>query len=228
MDYQTLNFIGIILLCVSGFFFIISVLLFIRFKIIGIIGDLTGITARKQIERIRSENEKAGVNKGYRPSPLNKSRGKLTESVREGHEKGRRSGKLGKTGQTAGKTDGITGDPFKTPITAEIKTKDIPTVSLQRRNIGAGATDVLQADTELLNNGTEVLIEGTELLNEGTAVLTAGTEVLNNNGTAVLSGGTEVLTTGETAVLGTDEIKKQQNKFVVKKSVVLIHTAEVI
>lgn len=82
MSYQTYNLIGIILLSLCGLFLLISTFLFIYFRIISVIGDLTGSTAKKQIERIRDENIQSG-NKRFRPSPINVKRGKLTEHVTE-------------------------------------------------------------------------------------------------------------------------------------------------
>jgi hypothetical protein len=217
MNYQTLNLLGIILLCVFGLFFIITTLLFIRFKIISIIGDLTGRTARKQIERIRLENEQGGAKKGFKPSPLNKSRGKLTEPMTAGIGEGRKSGRLGKTA-------GIKGQTAKTPITSQIKTKDIPTETLQKTYIAAGATDILQSNTELLQDGTVLLNQSDKVLGEGTEILTNSTQILNNS-TDVLSNGTEVLS-GATGILGVDEIVKKKRQIRIQKSIILTHTTE--
>lgn len=45
----------------AGIFFITAVILFIRFRIPAIIGDLTGHTAKRSIAKMRINNEKAGA-----------------------------------------------------------------------------------------------------------------------------------------------------------------------
>lgn len=57
--------------------FITAVVLFIKFKIPSVIGDLSGKNARRSIEQMRSYNEKTG-DKKYRPSKVNEQRGKIT------------------------------------------------------------------------------------------------------------------------------------------------------
>lgn len=71
-------FIGAAILC--GIMFIVSVLIFIFLKIPKVISDLTGATARKAIKNIREQNESSG-DKGYKPSAVNRARGKLTDKI---------------------------------------------------------------------------------------------------------------------------------------------------
>ena len=59
---------------------IVSIILFIFLKIPGVIGDLSGRTARKGIEDIRMQNMRAG-DKRYKTSPVNHERGKLTDKI---------------------------------------------------------------------------------------------------------------------------------------------------
>ena len=59
---------------------IVSIILFIILKIPGVIGDLSGRTARKGIEDIRMQNMRSG-DKRYKTSPVNHERGKLTDKI---------------------------------------------------------------------------------------------------------------------------------------------------
>ena len=77
-DIYRYIFIGGAILC--GVMLVVSVLLFILLKIPKVIGDLTGITAKKAIENIRNQNESSG-NKTYKSSPVNKERGKITDKI---------------------------------------------------------------------------------------------------------------------------------------------------
>lgn len=58
----------------------LAVILWFKFRIWKIIGDLSGRTAKKSIERMRSANEKSG-RKSYRPTPVEESREKLRKPV---------------------------------------------------------------------------------------------------------------------------------------------------
>lgn len=71
-------FIGAAVLC--GLMFVVSVLLFILLKIPKVIGDLSGVTAKKAIENIRNQNESSG-DKTYKSSHVNKERGKITDKI---------------------------------------------------------------------------------------------------------------------------------------------------
>lgn len=59
---------------------VVTLILFITLKIPYVIGDLTGINARKGIAAIRSRNEESGV-KTYDSSPVNRERGKITDKI---------------------------------------------------------------------------------------------------------------------------------------------------
>ena len=59
---------------------LLAVFVWFRFQIMSLINDLTGKTAKKAIEQIRSKNVKSG-DKSYRSSPVNINRGPLTEPV---------------------------------------------------------------------------------------------------------------------------------------------------
>lgn len=146
MNYQMLIIIGIILLCLCGVSLVINIILFIRLRIISIINDLSGKTEKKQIEKIRLNNNNIVKNKRFNFSMYNKTQSKISEQINIGH------------------------------VNPKIIEKPI---------------------TEKLENGTEVLENGTQVLSEGTEVLD-------------------------------DSKAKNSNKFIIKKSIILINTLEVI
>ncbi len=64
----------------AGLMLVITIILFFVFNIPKVIGDLSGSTAKKAIENIRTKNETTGI-KTFRSSPTNKARGKLTDRM---------------------------------------------------------------------------------------------------------------------------------------------------
>lgn len=86
---DTLSLLSIISFAVAGICLVISIILWIVFRIPLVIGDLSGRTARKSIAKLRMANERSGE-KGYRSSKVNAQRGKLTETM-SGIHKARRS-----------------------------------------------------------------------------------------------------------------------------------------
>lgn len=85
MSVDLLQNISLISFIVAGVFLLLSLVLFFLLDVPKIIGDLSGATARKAIESIRQQNEDSG-DKAYKPSPVNLSRGKLTDKISQsGH-----------------------------------------------------------------------------------------------------------------------------------------------
>lgn len=74
---QTLSMVSFIL---AGVLFLVAAALFFLLDIRRVIGDVSGSTARKAIENIRQQNEETG-NKAYKPSPVNMSRGRVTDKI---------------------------------------------------------------------------------------------------------------------------------------------------
>lgn len=74
---QTLSKTAFVL---AGIFFAVAILLFFVLHVPQLIGELSGITARKGVEAIRKQNETSG-NKAYKPSKVNAERGKLTDKI---------------------------------------------------------------------------------------------------------------------------------------------------
>lgn len=79
---ETLSLISNIAFVAAGICLIVAIIVFIRFKIPVVIGDLSGRNARKSIEQMRIFNEKSG-NKSYKSSENNLKRGKITETMQE-------------------------------------------------------------------------------------------------------------------------------------------------
>lgn len=77
MTYETYHFIFVMAAVLAGVFLILSAILFVGLKIPGVVGDLSGATARKAIQSIREQNEQSG-NKSSR---INRERGKVTEKI---------------------------------------------------------------------------------------------------------------------------------------------------
>ncbi len=71
-------FFGLAVAC--GGMAVVCGILFFAWKIPGVIGDLTGHTAKKAIADIRKQNEASG-DKRYQSSAVNLQRGKLTDKI---------------------------------------------------------------------------------------------------------------------------------------------------
>lgn len=77
---ETLSTLSIISFIIAGVCLVLSVFLWIFFKIPTVIGDLSGRNARKSIAKMRAANEKSGF-KSYKASKTNAERGKLTDTM---------------------------------------------------------------------------------------------------------------------------------------------------
>lgn len=91
-----LNTISVISFIAAGIFAVLAIALWFIFKIPTVIGDLSGRTAKKSIERMRQNNEKTG-NKLYKTSKGNLERGKLTgtkEGMKQSDESNAETGLL--------------------------------------------------------------------------------------------------------------------------------------
>lgn len=77
---ETISTLSVISFAAAGVFLALSIFLFFFFRIPTVIGDLSGITARKSIAKMRAVNEKTGI-KSYKASKVNIERGKLTGTI---------------------------------------------------------------------------------------------------------------------------------------------------
>ena len=172
----------------AGLCFVLAVFFWFKHKIPSVIGDLSGKTARKSIERMRASNEKSG-DKSFKPSYINAERGKLTETM---------SGLKATTSGLGGKTEQPAPKKAEKPAGRKVAPADYSqeTDLLEDNrfgNIDPDATQPLDADeTELLSDATELLVEETELLSAETERLKEEVEQLYYE-TALLSDETEQL-----------------------------------
>lgn len=128
---EILSTISIASFVLAGVFFILSILLWFKFKIPKIIGDLTGRTAKASIAKMRESNEKSGA-KFYKPSSDNSERGKLTETASGFNESKIETAKLD-----------INDNQFETGILLENKAD---------KGKSSPDTDILDDGTALLNS----------------------------------------------------------------------------
>lgn len=77
---QVYSAISITAFILSVIAMVLAIILFFRFNILEIIGDLSGKNARKSIEEIRQKNKATG-NKSHKPSMVNIRRGMTTEVI---------------------------------------------------------------------------------------------------------------------------------------------------
>jgi hypothetical protein len=134
---NTLQSISMISYVLAVIFLGTAILLFFKFHIIDVIGDLTGRTAKKSIERMRAENEKSGK-KTYIPSPVNMKRGKITEAIQNVNTGGSGTLKLNQSPEQVG-----------TKLVAE---NEVNVASLMTEG-----TTVLDEGTTLLKEGEETM-----------------------------------------------------------------------
>ena len=80
MTYDTYRYIFFGGAGLAALSLVIAVLLFFLLRIPRVIGDLSGVTARKAIDEIRKQNELSG-NKLHKSSEVNLERGKVTDKI---------------------------------------------------------------------------------------------------------------------------------------------------
>lgn len=83
---ETLSTLSLVCYILAAIFLVVGVALFVILRIPKTFSDYTGRSARKKIMKLRDNNEKSG-NKSYRPSQVNKERGKITENIPSKHSK---------------------------------------------------------------------------------------------------------------------------------------------
>ena len=91
---EILSLVSLISYIVAGVCLVLAVFFWIFFKIPAVIGDLSGRTAKKSIEKMRQANVRSG-NKSYRTSATNEARGKLTDTMQ--HSSKLKKGKVQET-----------------------------------------------------------------------------------------------------------------------------------
>lgn len=150
----------------AGVFFIVSVILFFLLDMVKVISDLTGHTAKKEIENIRSQNQRTGT-KVYKSSKVNAERGKLTD-------------KISNSGQILKNDSAVFGGTMGTEKIADSNYQNTGYEDTTMLEQGTSVLSPDDSETSVLNNGmqeTSVLSYG-ESSNE--------TSVLNYEETGVL------------------------------------------
>lgn len=200
---QIFNIISIVSFSLAGVFLIIAVILWIKFNIPKIIGDLTGRTAKKSIAQMRKENEKTGK-KSYTPKSSDEGGSIKLKSLGEEKTASLPTEKLGNVNKPS---------PFE-------ENRDLETSLLNENN----ETELLEesSQTELLSESPE-----TELLGQTDILEEPETELL---GMTDSSGTLKTDTMEETTLLddGTTLLNEGTDGFRVIQSIVYIHTQEVI
>lgn len=81
MIAEILSTLSLVAYIIAGLSFALAVIFWFAFRIPSVVGDLSGRTAKKSIEKRRRANARSGQ-KAYRPSPENAARGKVTETAK--------------------------------------------------------------------------------------------------------------------------------------------------
>lgn len=148
-----LQIISIAAFSLSGLLFIASVILFIKFRIPDIAGDLSGMTAKKQIQVIRNQNAEKGEHR-YRPDTANILKGNPNERSGGSSRLRRRnptgetanSGKLiigrAMTGRTRADTD-MNSEKLDKPFTPQKSDRKSVETTLLIQTETSSATEVL-------------------------------------------------------------------------------------
>lgn len=191
---EILSLVSLLSYIVAGICLVLAILFWFLFKIPAVIGDLSGRTARKSIEKMRATNVQSG-NKSYRSSSVNVARGKLTDSM--GTQSKKASAKKAAPAKKAVSDDNMA----ETGLLAENK-----------------ATGVDTQETELLTQETAPLMEQTAPLMEDTVALDdleATGMLVDDNATMLLmdepvrhkrTGGVKITMINEVMLIHTNEV----------------------
>ena len=198
MNYDLYRYIFIGAAILTGIMFIVSLIIFVVYKIPKVISDLSGATARKAIKNIREQNESSGE-KTYKVSAVNVARGKLTDKISP-------SGKIIPQDQS----------PMRYGVdTTKIRTQHLPTDGYADQTTVIGGSD----DTYLLDSSSnETTVLSNEMYDQ-TSLLQDGsyeeTSLLSDN-----------MPSGETTVLNNPVI--ENGLFEIEYEITYIHTNEII
>jgi len=242
--------VAIVSFVLSGLSLVASIVIFVKFKILSVIADLSGKTVAQGIKAMQDETAISNSKKSRFSVDREDITGKIgnknidKNAMALAHESKRldkTTSNLKKRGnKTGGLTDKFpTGDLNTTKSTAIMTSGNTEVMPGNQRNTAVMSEYNTATATE---NGTAILgVNATSVLtqNNGTEVLGSNSaEAFNNNGTAVLGdNGTAVLNSGGTSVLnGTTvlgstpvgSISTHAVSFTVTRTILEIHTDEVI
>lgn len=221
MSANTYLIMAIVFFALSFVVFVVAILLFVKFKVPALIGELSGRTARKQVEEIRKENA-ANRNKGYVASIFVDSEKDMTTAELRASAELKATGDLNTTGKlkSTGKLK-ATGDLKKTGklrSTRKLKNEAPPplppiTAEIKRDSSYTGGTVLLsEIDRDMSSGETSVLTTSGE--NDGTSLLAveAGTTLLVGDDAADRGNGNnrtyKVTILREIIITGSEEILK--------------------
>ena len=214
---------------------------FIVFKIPAVIGDLTGRTAKKSIEKMRRENETSGK-KSFRPTAAAMERGTITTPVNESKKESKRLSKSTNKVQTSKSAPTATAQKSTAGSNATVSlgydsdaTEVLQGNSPAHSNAnGTEATEILpdkKPAQEYAQNATEILTETISAPAYSQETVQLSYDTLATQKLEYDDGGTEVLTDG-TQVLSQADLNRALHETAVKmkmvQDIVLIHTEEII
>lgn len=200
MSAELYQMISLVAFISGGILTLVAIILFIKFDIPSLIGELSGRTAEKKVQEIREQNRQAA-------------------SMRQRGSERRRRIALYEV-KTETPTDALPTGRKKKEVVS------VPVVNEEATAVLEEATTVLDEATEVLNEATEVLNEQTEVLYEaqkevGTTLLNGG---MTEDVTTILS---EDTTEEGTTVFG-DASVSGDVEFSIMDDVLEIHTEETI
>lgn len=162
---DTLSLLSVIAFVIAGVSLAVAIFLWFFFHISSVIGDLSGRTARKSIEKMRAANERSGK-KSYRVSSVNMERGKVTDTMPgTGKSKKQQTEKLKKEKQIPAQE--------RTRFREEEKPETGLLAGNMERGYEAEQTELLMRETEAI---TDPGAEGLPANEDTTETLTAGSE----------------------------------------------------
>jgi hypothetical protein len=178
MDAMTWMIISIVGYSLAGILLIVAIFMFIKMNIPAIVGDLTGRTAKREIQELREQNQSG--NKRNTPTAFNIERQAKTRGFRTGA-----LSKVGKTGRTAPSME------HSRPKTRNLETElledpnNLPTELLNDETAllneeGTMDTVLLTDETVLLDDDRMGLDETTVLTNEKEAVRAVSFKIIKD------------------------------------------------
>ncbi len=214
--------ISIVCFSAAGAALLLAVFLFIKFRIISVIGDLTGKTARKSIQKMREENEKSGV-KSHRPTPAAAQRGPITKPI-ENYNLGVGSEPTAPITMQNGCVAASSENGYDTNATA-------PMTNVQQGNSFANSPQ----NRDINNNSYQPINKQVNAVSPQSKQFTENSDMPVSDETTPLNRPqaqeTSVLK-GETQLLNNKDIQQKLNakkvELHLKQNIVLIHTEEYI
>ena len=148
MSVELLQLLSLVSYIMAGIMFLFAIALFFLLSIPKVVGDITGANAKKAIENIRQQNEISG-NKAYKPSPVNASRGRVTDNISAVGDPGSKLNNFG----------------------VAVETAKLSTAKLSREAEETMLLDNLQNETTVLDGASETTVLSADIDSVETTVL---------------------------------------------------------